>query len=230
MTAPNAPASTMVAVVGFIAGASVAAVALAAERAATAARAAHAHRDRGRRASRSGRRARRAGSGCERASASRAGQRRALPPDATTTCRLSIWSSASSCIRRRSASVRSQSTSADSRMDSHMSREACRSPPASSVVGGKRAAATTALPAPCWLDRTNPRPPCSPAATSSGRSRRPACIPTCRLFHADPFRAARSPGRDGRRRPGYGSARKIAPNRYAMLNRGSRVVVRSSSG
>ena len=60
----------------------------------------------------------------------------------------------------------------------------------------------------------------SRAATSSGRSRCPAGTPSCRVGRRSPSRAARSPDPAGPRRPGSGSARKMAPNRYAMLKLG----------
>ena len=58
------------------------------------------------------------------------------------------------------------------------------------------------------------RPPGSRGPTSSGRTRCPACIPSYRALRANPFSSS-AMARSGRPAPpGYGSARKIAPNRY----------------
>ena len=114
------------------------------------------------------------------------------------------------------------------------------SPPTSrATTGGRRPApassrratsATTARQAPRWPCRTRRPPRGSRGATSSARTRCPPCTPTYRVERAIPFRGARRPDRAGPAPPGYASARNTAPNRYAMLKRGSSVVVMSSSG
>ena len=61
--------------------------------------------------------------------------------------------------------------------------------------------------------RTTRRRPGSRDATSSGRTRCPACTPTYRVERANPFSSSVI-ARSGRPAPpGYGSARKIEPNR-----------------
>ena len=100
--------------------------------------------------------------------------------------------------RRRSAASRCRPTRGSTR---HIRRDDARSPPCASVVAASDCSHQGAPGT--WLARVEPRrpPPCSRAATSSGRTRCPACTPTCRARSRSPFRAARSPGRAGRRRP-----------------------------
>ena len=125
----------------------------------------------------------------------------ALRASIDAACSASISSSASqlqrAAARRR---CRSQSISADCRMASHIVPRRLRDRPLAPASSPPATAATTARPAPRWPCRTTPPPGDSRGATSSGRTRCPACTPTYRVERAIPFSSSAT-ARSGRPAP-----------------------------
>ena len=131
---------------------------------------------------------------------------------ASTRFSASNPSIASSCCRRRTASLRNQSSASLCAMCCHIWREAFRSPPCGQRHGGQRRHPGGRARPRATRARTTRRPSCSPRTTSSGRSRAPGSAASCRAAPSTLSAAARWPGRAGPGPPGGGSARKIAPN------------------
>ena len=125
-----------------------------------------------------------------------ASRRRAGPTRAWSA---SMSSSASSCSRRRSASRAASRSRPTARIDSHMMPDDRRSPPSASVVAASERSHHGAPGDLAGACRTSRPPPDSRGATSSARTRCPACTPIYRVDPVIPFPGARWPDRAARR-------------------------------